>query len=147
MPKYPNTRKGILRASDKFGPNQGSLKGETVYATQEHVKIKISGVSPEILERHSHVRICLYVMFLNKNVFCMRMSPDIDSVLTNSRRHEESNTGHNQQSTINNQQSTINNQQSTINNQQSTINTFLADFTFGRSTSTRAHGWVIIKGT
>jgi len=73
IPNCNITRQDILRADDIFGPNLGSVKGETTRRPMQHV----NNILEEILEKYGEVTLSIDIMAINKILFIITTSRNI----------------------------------------------------------------------
>ena len=73
----PFIKEDIQAADDIFGPNLGSLKGKTVWCPNKHVQAATSGVPPSILKLHWDVVLSMDIMFVNKLLFLVTSSRNL----------------------------------------------------------------------
>jgi len=77
IPNCPVTRQDILQGEDIFGPNIGSIKGETTQTTQKHVQVNLQDIPQEIKAKHGKITLAIDMMFIKKITFVMMTSCNI----------------------------------------------------------------------
>jgi hypothetical protein len=73
----PVVRAVVLAAEDIFGPNLGSLKGETVRHDGQHIRPEYEPVPNSIMEKYRDVTLSVDIMFVNKLPFIVTISWNI----------------------------------------------------------------------
>jgi hypothetical protein len=66
-----------VAADDIFGPNVGSLKGETTRTTTEHVRSERTNIPIQVMSRYREVTLACDIMYVNKIPFFVSISRHI----------------------------------------------------------------------
>ena len=74
LPNCPMSRKDVLRAKQIFGPDIGSLMGETVRCQPPRVVVDKVSLPPTILQHYQEVMLACDIMYVNKIPFLMSIS-------------------------------------------------------------------------
>jgi hypothetical protein len=77
LPNCPITRKDVLTAEHIFGPDVGSIKGETVCRGAAHIDIHTVDILASLVSQYREVALAVDVIFVNKIPFFVMISPDI----------------------------------------------------------------------
>ena len=77
LPNCPITCDDIVAAKHIFGPDIGSLKGNTVHRPGERVDARTATIPPVLMSQYRDIMLGADIMFVNKIPFFMSISRNI----------------------------------------------------------------------